>query len=68
MYSTGNERGQERITVLLIIISTHAVTDGFYGKIGWRTEVILGLVEHRRNLTVLDVPLNQIVGKRFRVR
>ena len=25
-------------------------------------------MEHRRNLTVLDFPLNQIVGKRFRVR
>ncbi len=29
--------------------------------------IILEPTEHRRNLTTRDVPLNQLVGKRFRV-
>ena len=68
IYSAWNRRGHRRITVLIIIISIHAVTDGYYRTIGWRTKVIFGPVEHRRNLTTRDVPLNQIVEKHFRVR
>ena len=31
-------------------------------------DITLYPVEHRRNLTTPDVPLNQIVGRRFRVK
>jgi MOSC domain-containing protein YiiM len=30
-------------------------------------DIALPLIEHRRNLTTRDVPLNHLVGKRFRV-
>ena len=71
VYSAWNGRGHRRITVLIIIILTHAVTVGYYGIIGWRTEVILGpgigILWHMENVVdqmkgLLPFPWSKLFG------